>query len=172
MTLTVVSCGGDREVVSASRYDVSVFSNELAPDVRRLFEYPSAQADMAYRYLGYANALVNDVDALDEFVAPDVQLHELTPLGLTGLAGLKEFRRQRNDSFSYDRRVVRAMRFPEPEIIEVDLCTERTDIAGMKRVIAVYARNRWVNDMLVERWDRSEELSTGSDCGAPPASRR
>ena len=57
------------------------------------------------------------------------------------------------------------MRFPAPELIEVDVCTERTDTAtGNKKVIFIYAKNRWVNDQLVERWDSIKELPPGSHC--------
>jgi hypothetical protein len=116
-------------------------------------------------YIKYATDLVNNIEALDKSVAVDVQLHDIEPQGFRGLAGLKAFRKQRNAAFVYDKAVITAMRFPAPELIEVDVCTERTDTTnGSKRIIFIYAKNRWVKDKLVERWDSIRELPPGSRC--------
>jgi len=120
---------------------------------------------MARNYIKYATDLVDNIDALDSTVSKDVQLHDIESQGFKGLAGLKAFRKQRNAAFTYDKAILTAMRFPGPELIEVDVCTERTDTAtGNKRVLFIYAKNRWVNDRLVERWDSIKELPPGSHC--------
>jgi hypothetical protein len=133
--------------------------------VQRLIDEGGPNSRLAKIYIGYATDLVNNVAALDKSVAVDVQLHDLEPQGFKGLAGLKAFRMQRNAAFTYDKAIITAMRFPAPELIEVDVCTERTDTStGNKRVIFIYAKNRWVKDKLVERWDSIKELPPGSRC--------
>jgi hypothetical protein len=139
---------------------------ELVQGVRDLVSAGGPRAGMASDYIKYATDLVSNIDALDESVAPDMKLHDVEPLGFTGLAGLKAFRRQRNAAFVYDRAVITAVRFPAPEIIEVDLCTERTDAnSRSRRTIVIHARNRWVDHKLLERWDRLEEIPAGASCG-------
>lgn len=138
---------------------------ELAPTVRATLDAGGERAALAAVYLRYASDLVNDVDALDATVAPDVKLHDIGRLGFTGLDGLKAFRRQRNAELPYDRAVVQAMRFPSPGILEVDVCTERAEPTGTKHTILIHARNRWAEGKLVERWDSFEELAGGRGCG-------
>ena len=167
-TLTVVlaGCGSRGGDNLSGQYDPAEFPQEVAPEVRRVLESGDHNAHMALNYLRYAKALGSGGDALDAMVAPDARLNDLEPLGFTGLAGLKEFRSQRNAAFQYDRSVVTAMRFPAADVTDVDICTERTDTStGAKRVIVVHARDRWVDDKVVERWHRAEELPADSGCG-------
>lgn len=150
---------------SASEVDDVLFRKDLAPKVRAILDAGGERAALARSYLEYAHALVRDVDALDVLVAPDVKLHDIGHLGYSGLAGLKAFRRGQNAEFAYDRAVVRDMRFPAPEVIEVELCTERTDAAGAPRTILIHVWNRWVGGKLRERRDAIEELPKGTKCG-------
>lgn len=99
-------------------------------------------------------------------VAPDVKLNDLEQMGFTGLDGLKEFRSRQNAALQVDRTVVTAMSFPSPDITEVDLCSERTDRAsGAKVTQVIHARDRWLDDKVVERWHRLENLPPNSSCG-------
>ena len=166
LTILLAGCGSRGGGSPSERNGLAESRQELAPEVRRVLESDDHNAHMARNYVRYASALGAGGDALDAMVAPDVRLNDLEPLGFTGLAGLKEFRRQRNEAFQYDRSVVTAMRFPAADITDVDICTERTDVAtGGKRVIVIHARDRWVDDKVVERWHRAEELPADSGCG-------
>lgn len=139
---------------------------ELTPEVQKILDAGGREAHMLRNYLRYANALRTGGDALDLMVLPDVKLNDLEPAGFVGLAGLKAFRQGQNTSMSYDRVVVRSISFPAPDITDVELCNERTDVATRAKVtFVIYARDRWVNDKVAERWHRREVLPEGADCG-------
>lgn len=139
---------------------------ELAPEVQKILDAGGRDAHMLQNYLRYANALRTGGDALDLMVLPDVKLNDLEPAGFVGLAGLKAFRQGQNTSMSYDRVVVRSISFPAPDITDVELCNERTDVATRAKVtFVIYARDRWVDDKVAERWHRREVLPEGADCG-------
>jgi hypothetical protein len=143
---------------------------ELTPEVQKILDAGGHDAHMLQNYLRYANALRTGGEALDLMVLPDVKLNDLEPAGFVGLAGLKAFREGQNTSMSYDRVVVRSISFPAPDITDVELCNERTDVATRAKVtFVIYARDRWVGDKVAERWHRREVLPEGADCG-PDAS--
>ena len=141
---------------------------EFTPEVRRILDGGGHDAKMGFNYLRYARALRSGGAALDAVVAPDIKLNDLEPAGFKGLAGLKQFRAQANAAASYERAVVRSMKFPAPDITEIELCTERKDSAtGAMRTSVIHARDRWVDDKVVERWHRPERLPDGTSCGPP-----
>jgi hypothetical protein len=163
----LAGCASTGGTSSRDRYDPAEFSGyELAPEVRSILEGKDSRARMTLYYLRYSQALLAGGDALDAVVAPDVQLDDLGRLGFKGLAGLKEFRRQRNAAHHYDRFLITAMRFPAADISEAEVCTERTDVAtGAKVVIVIHAHNQWRDGMLIERADRTESLPPERGCG-------
>lgn len=166
VALTAVQCFGWTFAAEDQQLDPKDFPRfELTPVVDGLFRAGGLHARMAYNYLRYANALVLGGDALDEVVSRDIVLNDLLPMGFAGLAGLKEFRQQRNAAMSYDRALLMSIEFPSDDITNVDLCTERTDPAtGNKFVFIIHAKDRWVDDMVVERWHSAEPQADGSNC--------
>jgi hypothetical protein len=176
LSIVVVTLAVVMPLRAARGQDTATLPNlprELTPEVRKILEAGGHEAHMLRNYLNYANALRAGGDALDLMVLPDVKLNDLEPAGFIGLEGLKAFRQGQNTSMSYDRVVVRSISFPAPDMTDVDLCTERTDVAtGAKVTFVVYARDRWVGDKVAERWHRREVLPAGSDCGpGDPTSR-
>jgi hypothetical protein len=159
--LLLSACVGSRSSSRSENLDPSQFGFDLMPEVRRTIDLGGWNAHMALNYLRYAKALGQGGDALDEVVAPDVKLNDLERMGFEGLSGLKEFRKQRNserDAVAPSRpAVVVSMNFPSPDITEVVLCGARN---------IVHARDRWVNDKVVERWHRLESPPAGG-CPVP-----
>lgn len=154
------------EAIPAGTYDPADFPRfELAPAVQAIFSAGGQHAQSTYNYLRYANALVVGGDALDAVVADDIVLNDLQPMGFSGLAGLKEFRQQRNAAMSYDRAVLLSIEFPADDISDVDLCTERTEpTTGEKFVSVIHAKDRWVGGKVVERWHSPEPQAAGTEC--------
>lgn len=145
---------------------------ELAAGVSALLQTGGHAAHMAQNYLKYANALRAGGAALDIMVAPNVKLNDLEPNGFVGLAGLKRFREGQNTSMLYERVVVRSIKVPAVDITEAELCTERAVTqTGAKITFVIHARDRWVDDKVVERWHRAERLPEGTLCESvnPPA---
>ena len=139
---------------------------DLAPDVQALVRSGTPRAQLAKHWLRFASALfAEDSTEIDRVVTPNARFHELEALGFpSGPEGLKKFRAGVNAGLRYERVRVGAMRFEGADIVEADLECTVTHVGplmglpatGRQLNFKVYARNRFENDRMAERWDRTD----------------
>jgi hypothetical protein len=139
---------------------------ELAPDVEALVRAGTPRSQLAKNWLRFASALLaEDSSEIDLVVTPNARFHELEAIGFPpGPDGLKKFRESINAGLRYECVRVEAMRFEGLDIVETDLeCTVKhvgplmgVPPTGRQVSFKVYTRNRFENDRMAERWDRSD----------------
>jgi SnoaL-like polyketide cyclase len=130
---------------------------EMTPEVQAIVQSKTHDGDLARCYMRYMDALKNP-DKIDDVATPDARFHDLEAMGYPkGPEGLKAFRRWLNTQVPDEHGKITAMRFPENDIIEVDIEASGHDPkTGQPALLTVHAKDRFVGDRIAERWDTAE----------------
>jgi predicted ester cyclase len=139
----------------------------LSPAVSAILEANAPNAQLLRDYLRFTDAiLAPDPAGIDGVVRPDARFHELDAIGYPpGPEGFKIFRRQVNAAIPDEHIFFTAVRFEGDDIIEADLDISATHTGeefmgiaakGRKIRFNVYARSRFVDGKVAERWDRAD----------------
>lgn len=140
---------------------------ELAPQVRRILEGNTPQAELLRQFLRFTEAIIApDPAGIDKVLTPDARFHELEAIGYPrGPEGFKLFRRQVNAAIPDEHILLTAVRFEGDDIIEADLVISATHTgtefmgipaAGRKIHFIVHARGRFADGRMAERWDQAD----------------
>jgi len=140
---------------------------ELSPTVVAILEANTPKSQLLRHFLRFTDAiLATGPSGIDGVVTPDARFHELEAIGLPrGPEGMKMFRRQVNGAIPDEHIFISAVRFEEDNIIEADLDISATHTGvefmgipatGRKIRFNVYARGRFVDGKMAERWDRAD----------------